>query len=174
MSRGTEVSADAITRVQGMGKKEIKDKSIREGAVVITKIPDVLIRWIIQADHKEVLDIDFHSYTDDLSLDILRDRAVIAVVSEDSSGNVVGFCIYRLGTGSVEILRLAVQPKYRRCGIATAMIKRITEKVMLNRRRVCVALVDERSLNAHLLLKSCGFVGTQCGNEIRFRYERGE
>ena len=145
---------------------------------MMAKLAQTQIRWMIRADHNLVLDIDHYSYIEEMSyeqlIELLRERAVIGVVSEDAGGNVVGFCIYRLSENGVEVLRMAVMPKHRRCGIGTAMTTRITEKVLVRQRRFAFADVDERSLHAQLLLKSCGFVGKQVGDKIRFRYERGE
>lgn len=133
------------------------------------------IRWCIARDYKQVLDIDDCGYAEPLSrkelLACMKDNSVIGVVAEDESGDVVGYCIYQLLSAEVRIIRMAVKPRERRNGIATAMIDRLKAKVLTARRSTLSAEVDGHQIFAQHLLSRCGFEASVRPNDvIRFTF----
>jgi [ribosomal protein S18]-alanine N-acetyltransferase len=135
---------------------------------------DLTIRWQINRDNKEIICIDERCYLEPLIysdlIDMLKDRNVIGIVAEDR-GHVLGYVIYRLSRWRIEILRMGVDPIERRCGVGTAMLQRLKDKLSHQRRDTLRVDVPGMSLAAQLCLQRCGFVGeSRPGDVIRFEF----
>jgi [ribosomal protein S18]-alanine N-acetyltransferase len=135
---------------------------------------DLTIRWRIDRDNLDLIRIDERCYLDPLThndlIAMLRDRNVISVVAEDR-GHVLGYVIYRLSRWRIEILRMGVDPIERRCGVGTAMLQRLKDKLSHQRRDTLRVDVPGMSLAAQLCLQRCGFVGeSRPGDVIRFEF----
>ena len=135
------------------------------------------LRWCIRRDDRQILAIDDCGYVEPWSqadlLAVLRDRAVIGVVAEYETKRVIGFCIYRLEGDTVRILRMAVEPRERRNGVATAMLDRLKSKVANQRRSIIVAEVDGHQVFAQHMLSRCGFVAEVMPDDgIRFTFRK--
>ena len=121
------------------------------------------IRWMVKHDNHEVLEIeracfgDFAWSQQDFT-DTLRNRNTIAMVAVcEKSDAVLGYMIYALHKGKLELLNLAVDPAHFRQGIGRALIAKLTGKLTANRRTRVSTVVRESNLGAQLFLKAVGF-----------------
>ena len=136
------------------------------------------IRWMIASDYFDVLSIDMDSYVSEWGREeltaCLRDRHNIGTVMVDSVQNrPVAYCIYALHQNAIEVLRMAVEPYYRREGIATAFMQRLKEKVSNQSRKYIVCNVEGHQLDAQLCLRSNGFYGAPLsGDRVAFSWEK--
>lgn len=134
------------------------------------------IRWMIPSDYPHVIAIDWDAYDDPLDdadlVRIMGNNSTIGIVIEPEYGTIHGYCIYRLYPDRIEIIRLAVDEKYRRQGFGRQMIERVKSTLARNHRVAVVASVDEWSLTLQLLFQSCGFVAASSGSKINFVYRR--
>ena len=131
----------------------------------------VRVRWLIRSDMLDVLRIEYQSFefpwVDDDFLCCLRQRNCIGMVAEadwiDGTGvwRIVGFMIYELNKGWLELLNFAVDPQFRRRGVGTQMVERLVDKLGQQRRTDITALVRENNLGAQLFFRSCGFKATE-------------
>lgn len=123
-----------------------------------TEIP---IRWLIRCDMVDVLRIESASFDnpwiEDDFLNVLRQRNCIGMVAE-LAGRVVGFMIYELHKGNLEILDFAVDPRYRRQGVGRQMVDRLKAKLSQQGRTELRLLVRERNLVAQLFFRSQEFL----------------
>jgi ribosomal protein S18 acetylase RimI-like enzyme len=132
---------------------------------------------MIPSDYNDVLGIDFESFTDDWSMkDLLRclhNRHNIGTVLTDGKNRPIAYCIYGLYRDSIQILRMAVDTRYRRCGMATAMIQRLKEKMLNMERQQIVEVVEGYQLHAQLTFAANGFTGSSMGGDrISFAWTR--
>jgi len=122
------------------------------------------IRWFILRDIAEVMAIESRSFADSCDEQFfenqLRRRNVICMVGEGIDGHVISYVVYELHRRHVEILKLAVHRDYRREGIGTVIIDRLKSKLCEQRRNRLSTLVGERSLDAQLFFRACGFIAS--------------
>lgn len=119
------------------------------------------IRWLTRSDMVDVLRIESASFDnpwiEDDFLNALRQRNCIGMVAE-LAGRVVGFMIYELHKGKLEILDFAVDPRYRRQGVGRQMVDRLKNKLSQQGRNELRLLVRERNLVAQLFFRSQEFL----------------
>lgn len=124
----------------------------------------VHIRWLVSRDMEEVLDIEQESFefpwTEEDYTRCLRSRNCIGMVAEYNE-QVVGYMIYELGKNKIQLLNLATTDHFRRCGVATQMIAKLTGKLSLQRRNRITFEIRETNLSAQLFFRSMGFRATQ-------------
>lgn len=118
------------------------------------------IRWMIRRDMPEVLAIenrcfDFPWCENDF-IRCLRQRNCIGRVCE-SGDKVVGFMIYELHKNRLHLLNVAVDPRYQRMGIGTAMINFLHTKLNPHRRNRIMLEVREMNLPGQLFFRENGF-----------------
>jgi len=134
-----------------------------------TKRPLGHIRWMIHRDMPQVLSIEKgvqeHPWCKEEFISHLRQKNCIAMISEDGD-DIVGFMVYELNKGRLELINMAVHPRYLRCGVATEMINKIKLKLTTNRRRSITVAVRETNLTMQLFLKSQGFLA----RKVKRRY----
>lgn len=134
---------------------------------------DVHIRWLIRRDMQDVLRVEQQCYThpwdEEEFLQHLRQRNVIGMVCEDGP-SIVGYMLYELHKGRLNVLKMAVEQSLRRCGIGTAMIARLRDKLSMQRRKYIDVSVSDDNLIAQKFLSSCGLVASPNGDWIDFRY----
>jgi ribosomal-protein-alanine N-acetyltransferase len=124
------------------------------------RLLDVHVRWLVSRDVPEVLGIEAGSFAppwskEDLVAHLCR-RVTIGMVAEVGD-RVVGFMVYELLPASVELLRVAVHPAWRRRGAGAALLAKLTPKLSPGRRRRAGLDVGEANLGAHLWLKAQGW-----------------
>jgi ribosomal-protein-alanine N-acetyltransferase len=125
-----------------------------------TKDVCVHIRWMIRRDMPEVLDIENRSFefawTEEDFIRCLRQRNCIGMVAEHDE-RVVGFMIYELHKNRLHILNFAVHSDFRRCGVATGMIRKLVGKLSPQRRNRILLEIRETNLAAQLFFREAGF-----------------
>lgn len=131
---------------------------------------DVHIRWMIQKDRREVLEIEnacfeFPRTLNDLET-VLRDPHVIGLVAELGDA-VVGYVVYKLYQSRLYLMNLAVSPYYQRREIGRQLVEKLIGKLGDKRQRITLE-VRETNLAAQLLFQSCGF---RAVNVLRSFYE---
>lgn len=124
---------------------------------------DVQIRWLIRRDMPEVMTIERASFPlpwdDEDFLICLRTRNCIGMVAE-ANHKVVGFMIYELHNSRIHILNFAVDPEARRQGVGRQMVKRLFDKLTMQRRREIRLTVRESNLVAQLFFAAMTFRAT--------------
>ena len=117
------------------------------------------IRWMIRRDMPSVLAIESLSYdqgwNEEIFIRHLRQRDTIGMVAELDE-EVVGFMVYELHKQRLQVVNLAVHPKFRRMGIGRQMIEKLVGKLCYQRRNRIEIGVADYHLGAHLFLKACG------------------
>jgi hypothetical protein len=70
-----------------------------------------------------------------------------------------GYVVYILHVDHLEIVRLFVDPLYRRTSVATNILASLLKK--LNDNRLCMTMtLSDVNLSGHLFLKNMGFIGS--------------
>ena len=124
----------------------------------------VHIRWMIRRDMYEILEIEKrcfgkHAWNEEVFIQHLRTRNMIGMVAEWDE-DIIGYMVYALHKSSLELLNLAVEPKYQRSGIGSAMIDKLKGKLNPDRRSQIMAMVSEFNLTGQLFFRSQGFLCT--------------
>ncbi len=123
----------------------------------------VHIRWMIRRDMPEVLKIESecfeYPWSEEEFIRCLRQRNCIGMVAEHEE-RVVGFMIYELNKTRLHVLNFAVAADFRRCGIATQMVAKLTGKLSPQRRTRITLEVRETNLAAQLFFRNAGFRAT--------------
>lgn len=168
--RGCRLSFDEVCAL-------LPEDETEHGTMPPKPVPKVHIRWLIRRDLPSVLCVDSQCYpgewerwSEEDFLAYLRQRNCIGMVCEDGS-SIVGFMVYELHKYLLRVKKMAVEVTSQRRGIATAMIRRLQDKLSTQRRKYIDITVDDDNLPACMFLKSCGFVATPNGDSIEFRYE---
>ena len=132
------------------------------------------IRWMINRDVEEVLEIDRHSFCDPWTRDeltsLLRYRNCIGMVIEIKD-KTVGFMTYELHNTHFNVLRLAVHEDHRFEKFGTKLIDKLKSKLAEDRRKHIEMVVHEEQLEAQVFLRANGFI---CTRVIRNYYMHGE
>ena len=122
--------------------------------------PTAMIRWMIRRDMEEVLAIEQQSYPNPWSeeefIRVLRRRNSIGMVFDDED-QVRGFVIYELHATRLQVLNFAVAAAFRRRGIGGAMVRKLVNKLTVNRRSRILVEVRESNLDAQLFFRAQGF-----------------
>ena len=120
----------------------------------------VHIRWMIRRDMPEVLAIEAASFEfpwlEDDFIRSLRQRNCIGMVAEYED-RVVGFMIYELHKSRIHVLNFAGLPEYRRSGVGSQMLAKLTAKLSTQRRSRIILEVRETNLAAQLFFRENGF-----------------
>lgn len=122
------------------------------------------IRRLTRSDMVDVLRIESASidnpWIEDDFQNVLLQSNCIGMVAE-LAGRVVGFMIYELHKGNLEILDFAVDPRYRRQGVGRQMVDRLKAKLSQQGQNELRLLVRERNLVAQLFFRSQGFLAVE-------------
>jgi ribosomal protein S18 acetylase RimI-like enzyme len=131
-------------------------------------------------DLNEVLAIDrgreSPPWSEDRFLRVMSRRDVIGQVVELAGDRIGGFVVYRLRPRGLFVLRLAVDPEYRRHGVGRALVAKLVGKLHPGRRTRLVLDADEHLDGGHLFLRACGWEATRVieratRSYYRFAYE---
>lgn len=138
-------------------------------------IPQTKIRWMIARDLPAVMDIERGSFGDPWTegeiLAVLRERNCVAMVSCDSDELPLGYMVYELHKTGINLLNIAVHPRFRLGGIAGRMIAKLVSKLSPGRRESITATVRESNLPAQKFLRSCLFKATSVLRNFYAGYE---
>ena len=130
------------------------------------------IRWMIRRDLADVLRIEQASYdrpwTEQEFLSCLRERNQVGMIVENQAGEIVAFFVYRLDGVSIRVLNMAVDPKHRRNGVGSQIVRKIIAKLGPHRRKRIVLYVRESNLGLQLFLRGQGF---EAKKVVRQHYE---
>jgi ribosomal-protein-alanine N-acetyltransferase len=120
----------------------------------------VHIRWMIRRDMPEVLAIEAESFEfpwlEDDYIRSLRQRNCIGMVAEYED-RVVGAMVYELHKSRIHVLNFAVAPEFRRSGVGSQMLAKLTAKLSTQRRSRIILEVRETNLAAQLFFRENGF-----------------
>ena len=124
----------------------------------------VHVRWMIQRDMLEVLNIEEQSsefpWTEDDFLCYRHQSNCIGMVAEQGE-KVVGFMVYELNEVNIRILNFAVHPGWRRLGVGAQMVGNLISKLSSHRRTRITLEVRETNLDAQHFFKKQDFLGTK-------------
>ncbi len=119
------------------------------------------VRWMTERDLPEVVRVDEASFEQPWGEKRFRKlgglRTVRLFVAESqvagTRGEILGFMAYQLHDDWIELLSIAVDPRYRRYGIGSQMVARLKDKLSPSCRRLISAGVREDLLVAQLFLR---------------------
>lgn len=118
----------------------------------------VFTRFMIRRDMRDVYRIENASFdqpwSDDDFTTTLRQRNTIGRVAILPNGQIVGFVIYELHHNLIQLIDIAVDPVYRRCGIGSEMVNVLIGRLSTTRRYRLLALVGEHNLLGHQFFRS--------------------
>lgn len=143
---------------------------------------DITIRWILRADMDDIMNIESLGYespwSEDDMLAALAQRNMIGLLAEkaDDAGSwgVLGFVLYELRKGCLEIINVCVHPRARRQGIGLKIMNHLSKKMQITQRSRLVANVSDRNLSAHLFFSACGFRAVSVNNNsYKFVFRSG-
>ncbi|MFM7844772.1 MAG: ribosomal protein S18-alanine N-acetyltransferase [Planctomycetota bacterium] len=128
---------------------------------VVSKSPlCVHIRWMIRRDMAEVIAIEKQSFefpwTEDDFVRSLRQRNCIGMVAECDE-RIVGFMIYEIHRNRLHLLNFSVRTEFRRRGVGSQMLRKLTAKLTQQRRNRILLEVRETNLPAQLFFRANGF-----------------
>lgn len=137
------------------------------------------IRWMCRRDLEDVLGWESclpDGWGEADYVARLRERNVIGMVYESGEGRVLGGMIYALHTNHLELLRVVVDPRWRREGIGRELLTKLHGKLSTHRRNRVGAVVGERGVATQLFLAACGYRCTRvlrghCGEDDAYRME---
>ncbi len=122
------------------------------------------IRWMIRRDMAEVLAIEQGSFeypwAEEDFLRCLRERNCIGMVAE-MGDKVLGYMLYELCKAKLHVINFAVDPAYRRVGIAAHMVSKLVSKLASHRRTRITLEVRETNLAAQLFFRAQRFRATK-------------
>lgn len=85
---------------------------------------------------------------------------VIGMVAE-VEGQVAGFAVYELRNNSLQLLRIAVHPRWQGEGVGSALMCELTGKLSAERWNQIALYVRETNYPAQMFFKSIGFIATE-------------
>lgn len=120
----------------------------------------VHVRWMIRRDMPEVLAIEAASFEfpwkEEDFIRCLRQINCKGEVAEHKD-TVVGFMVYELNKSCIRVLNFAVMAEWRRCGVGTQMVAKLTRKLSAQRWSRITLEVRETNLAAQFFFLATGF-----------------
>lgn len=120
----------------------------------------VQIRWMIRRDMAMVVDIENQSFefpwSEEEFVKSLRRRNCIGMVAEHEE-RIVGYMVYELHKSRLHVLNFAVDPAFRRMGVGSQMIGKLTSKLTAQRRYRILLEVRETNLQAQVFFRDMNF-----------------
>jgi ribosomal-protein-alanine N-acetyltransferase len=120
------------------------------------------IRWMLRNDLPEILNIEeFNAvpWDEEDFLIHLKKRNSVGIVAEIDN-KIVGYMIYEFGRKLFHVLNITVHKNYRRNGVASQIISKLSSK-----KKNIEFVVNERSLELQLFLKKNGFKAVEIINK---------
>ncbi len=120
----------------------------------------VSIRWMIRRDYLEVVAIEADSFgfpwrEEDFRRCLLRRYCIGMVTTIDD--RIVGYMVYELNKKRLHLLNIAVARVFRRLGIGSQMVAKLTGKLSAQRRSRIILEIRETNLPAQLFFRENGF-----------------
>ena len=121
------------------------------------------VRWLVGRDISGILDIERKSsdnpWTEDIFHQYLTERTSIMMVAhpEKEYNEILGFMVYELRKGKINLANLAVDPDFRREGIGSIMMHKLKSKLSKNRRKEIIFNIRESNSGGQLFLKNQEF-----------------
>lgn len=140
-----------------------------------TKTKNIInVRWLIRKDMPEINEINIEASYQLLEEDIckmLRTRNVAGMVVE-LDDVVVGYMIYALERGSIDLYHLVVDPFFHGQGLGTALVEKLKTKLGTQYGRTAIyTTVSEYDVQAQVFLRAVKFF---CVDTIRNWDENGD
>lgn len=121
---------------------------------------NVSIRWMIRRDLERVLEIEKlnfeYPWNEQDFLESLRTKNKIGMVATYND-EVVGFMMYELCKTRIQILNIAVMPRYKGKSVGIQMIDKLKSKLSNFKRTKLRLDIRESNLDAQLFFKALGF-----------------
>ena len=118
------------------------------------------VRWMVRKDLRDVEAIEAASNADPWGSErivrFLRSKARIGMVAEIDR-QVVGYMLYGVAEDCIKVPRIAVAPSARRCGVASAMVEKLKDKLAQQNRSAAVFTVPESATEAIAFLENRDF-----------------
>jgi ribosomal protein S18 acetylase RimI-like enzyme len=129
------------------------------------------LRWMVNADMEAALTIEklsFEKKRDRLLYQARNENQGISMVAEcpGHRNEVVGFMVYAVFPNSYQIISLAVDPKYRRSGVARAFHEKLRHRIEEVGKKVILAEVNETNLGGQLFFKAMGYLAVRIRNPV--------
>lgn len=135
------------------------------------------IRWIEPRHYPAVSAIDYQAYDSPWSArefkSCLQQLTTAGQIAQ-ANGMIAGYLVYDVVKQRYRrILRIAVDPAFRRLGIGRALLRALSTR---SSKHVSVVIdVDETNLDAQLFFRACGFLATgivrTSGGTVAYRME---
>jgi ribosomal protein S18 acetylase RimI-like enzyme len=167
LSRSTAAAARAMKQKSEQPKSEGKGESAKSEPVA----KGFSVRWGNSGDFQSLLDIENTSKRPWAEKDfrkILFIKGVEYRVAEIGR-KVVGFVVYQIFDGKIEVLNVAVEEGQRRKGVGRKLLDEVAKLLGVGerdrngsarRKTRMVAYVRESAMESLKFLKACGFKGT--------------
>lgn len=121
------------------------------------------VEWMTPRDMPQVLEIERTSFErswEERHFDYALRHRNCAGMAAKHKDRVVGFMVYELYRDRIDLLRIAVHPKWRRYGVGRRLVGELVQKLVKRKKtRICIP-VRERNLAAQNALRAMGFRGT--------------
>lgn len=119
------------------------------------------VRWMIDRDLPEVLDIENESFENPWSkkdfIRCRRQKNCIGMVTENEECKIVGSMVYELHKSQLHLLNFAVHPDHRKIGVDSEMVDILKGKLSYKQRNSIMLEVRETNLAAQLFFRENGF-----------------
>lgn len=137
---------------------------------------DIHVRFMCGSDMASTAEIErecfgYESWTEDELIGNLTSRLCVAKVAIRRN-RVVGYMAYKLNSGQVELVRIAVHPSARRHHVGSHLVGHLKEKLENKHFQSVRADVPDDCLGVQLLLKKSGFRATEILKEKSGEYYR--
>lgn len=123
----------------------------------------VHFRWMLRRDLPSVLSIENHSFgfpwNESDFIRCLRQRNIVGMVAEIEEC-VTGFFVYESHRSHIHLLSLAVHCCFKRRGIGTAIVEKLSGKLSKRRNRI-VCEIRETNVDAQCFFRGHGFLATE-------------
>lgn len=137
---------------------------------------DIHVRFMCGSDMARAAEIErecfgYESWSEDELIGNLTRRLCVAKVAVRRN-RVVGYMAYKLHSGHVELVRIAVHPSIRRRNVGSCLVGHLKEKLENKHFQSVRADVPDDCLGVQLLLRKAGFFATEILKEKNGEYYR--
>lgn len=138
----------------------------------MTEQLQIHIRWMYEPDMPEVIKIENASYEDPWTPEqfsaLHKSRNAISYVGErcdgkvtSAVGEIAGYICYELYRKRIDVVNIAVRPDLRNCGVGRQMLRKLQNKLGVQRRSLLRLFVSEPNLGGQIFFSRCGMVCSQ-------------